>query len=89
VVPWRWDPEDSGYVHAWLLDDQGERLAPSWFAYGPLQYLLTDLGPDESIALDVDFGPSADDQVQPGSYAVEAVLPALDLWTAKSALDLT
>jgi hypothetical protein len=82
---WVWDPEDRGYVHGWLLDERGDRLAPGFFAYAPLQYRLGDLAPGESMSLGVDFGPDAH-QVRPGRYDVEAVLAALDLWSTRASL---
>lgn len=82
---WTWDREDSGYVHAWLLDEAGRRLAPNKFAYAPHQHLLVDLEPGESVALTVDFGPEAA-EAQPGTYTVQAVLTSLDLWSRTSAL---
>ncbi|MFN8156939.1 MAG: hypothetical protein U0R68_05960 [Candidatus Nanopelagicales bacterium] len=88
ATTWVWDPEDHGYVHGWLLDDRGDRLAPGYFAYTPRQHPLRDLAPGESMSLGVDFGPAAD-RVRPGRYDVEAVLTALDLWSTKATLVVT
>jgi hypothetical protein len=75
---WRRDGQDSGYVHGWLLDDNGARLSSGWVAYAPLHYRLHDLGPRESMSLPVDFGAVT---VTAGRYRWQACLLALDLWS--------
>ena len=76
---WFADGGDSGHVHAWLLNERGERLATSWLAYAPLTEILTDLGPQESVDLRLNFGPPAS-ELPLGTYGIEMLLVALDLW---------
>lgn len=76
---WFADGGDSGQVHAWLINERGERLATSWFAYAPLTEILADLGPHESVDLRLNFGPVTS-EFPSGTYGVEMVLISLDLW---------
>ena len=85
--PWAADSEDSAYVHAWLLDDTGERMGSNWVAHG-FGDRLRDLQPDESMELPVDFGPPTT-KISPGMYGLEGVLTSLNLWTAKGTLHVT
>ncbi|MGN6330207.1 MAG: hypothetical protein ACTHOD_00960 [Motilibacteraceae bacterium] len=75
---WTADPQDSGFVHAGLLADDGTSLRQGWFAYAPLRHRLEDLGPHGSMELPVHLNDGELD-VPPGSYRLVAWLPSLDL----------
>jgi hypothetical protein len=78
---WRPDKEDVQYVHAWLLDADGRRLGPEWYAHGGDRQDLHDLAPGQSLCLPVDFGPDAV-HTPPGVYTMHAVMPDLGLRSA-------
>lgn len=82
-VIWVADPQDGQYVHAWLLDGDGDRIGSSWIALDGGQHILDELAPGQAFPLPVSFGPDA--HLTPvGVYGVEAVMPSLDLWSARS-----
>ncbi len=83
-VAWVADPQDAQYVHAWLLDGNGVRLGSSMVAYAVF-HQVPEVGPGQEVLLPVAFGPDSD-LTPSGIYGVEAVMPALDLWSARSTI---
>lgn len=84
-VSWVADPQDGHYVHAWLLDGDGDRIGSSWIAFAGLQHVLDELAPGQAFPLPVSFGPGS--HLTPvGVYGVEAVMPSLNLWSAPSTI---
>jgi hypothetical protein len=84
-VAWVADPQDGQYVHAWLLDANGDRIGPSMIAFVGLQFVVDELAPGQMFPLPVSFGPGA--HLTPaGVYTVEAVMPSLNLWCARSTI---
>jgi hypothetical protein len=84
-VTWVADPQDGHYVHGWLLDGDGDRLGSSWIAFGGLQHILDQLAPGQVAPLPVSFGPRAH-LAAVGVYGVEAVMPSLNLWSARTTI---
>ena len=53
--------------------------------FGGFQHVSDELAPGEVLPLPVSFGPGAH-LAAVGVYGVEAVMPALNLWSARSTL---
>lgn len=86
-VIWVADPQDGQYVHAWLLDGDGDRIGSSMIAFDGGQHILDELAPGQAFPLPVNFGPAA--HLTPvGVYEVEAVMPSLDPWSARSTISV-
>ena len=82
-VAWVADPQDTQYAHGWLLDRHGHRIGSSTIYYGGTHHAIDELAPGEGLPLPVSFGP--DPQLTaPGVYQVQAVMPALNLWSPRS-----
>ena len=83
-VGWVADPQDAQYVHAWLLDGHGVRIGSSMIFYAVVHH-VPEVGPGQEVFVPVVVGPGSD-LTPSGLYGVEAVMPALDLWSARSTL---
>ena len=83
---WTPDSEDHPFVHAHFLDDAGQSPAKCFFSYAPLahQFEGVRLAPGESMELPVTFG--HDKASALGSYAIEAILVAVNLRSPKGTL---
>lgn len=82
---WVADPQDAQYVHAWLLDGHGDRIGSSTIYVGGFHHVSDELAPGQVLPLPVSFGPDAH-LTAVGVYGVEAVMPALNLWSAQSTI---
>ncbi|MER7006246.1 hypothetical protein ABT297_24815 [Dactylosporangium sp. NPDC000555] len=79
---WSPDAEEAQYVHAWLLDERGERIGLPGFAYRGHRQDLHDLTRGQLLSLPVDFGSEAT-RAAAGVYGVQAVMPSLNLWSTR------
>lgn len=85
---WVADPEDRSYAHGFLLDGQEQSVHGGFVAYAPLQFPpLQNLEPGGTLALPVDFGPSALG-LPAGEYGVLVVLSSLGLRSSPATVTL-
>ena len=87
---WIWDPEDHGFVHGQLFDDEGPYFPfnSAWFRYSHADHPLRNLHTGEAMKLRVNFGPDAA-HTSPGHYTVRAHLRQLDLRSDRIDIEIT
>lgn len=76
---------DAQYVHAWLINGHGDPISSSAVYFGGSHHVSDELAPGQVLSLPVSFSPDAH-LTTVGVYEVEAVMPALDLWFARSTI---